>query len=463
MEEYEPEHKKAYRMHNTFKSIIVDAKTDKILVKELKKICEMTFYQIWKRYEIRKLEKSNPRVGFVVYDLDQVKKIVKEIITSIESGKKMPKNVFYSKCSQGINDKVVALFSGQGSQYTNMFSDVAMNWPQFRDSIDMMNKSSSKICEKLVSDVLYPREPYTTEKQIDESIIGNVMNTQITTASCSIGTYDIFRDAGLKPTFFGGHSMGEYVALYASDHIEKEQICDLVCNRAKIMYELAPRGGVMYAIIGKGASQIKLKNSSVSFANINSGSQVIISGDKENVEKEVESLKSYGFKTIKLNVSAAYHTKHMSKSEQELGKHINKLNWKSPKTKLFSNLTGKQYPKTAKNCKNNLTKHMSSKVQFMQMIQNMYNDGGRVFVEFGPKSTLGNLVKSILPHADVTVCSVNSSTTDDSDKQLRLLATQLSVVGVELENFDPWQVENPFENKKTKIKANSFIVCSYVH
>ena len=30
---------------------------------------------------------------------------------------------------------VTALFSGQGSQYVNMFKDVAENWPQFRTQV----------------------------------------------------------------------------------------------------------------------------------------------------------------------------------------------------------------------------------------------------------------------------------------------------------------------------------------
>jgi malonyl CoA-acyl carrier protein transacylase len=34
-----------------------------------------------------------------------------------------------------MDGKVAALFAGQGSQYLNMFDDVAMNWPEFRQAV----------------------------------------------------------------------------------------------------------------------------------------------------------------------------------------------------------------------------------------------------------------------------------------------------------------------------------------
>merc|ERR1711991_1117487 len=79
-------------------------------------------------------------------------------------------------------------------------------------------------------------------------------------------------------------------------------------------------------------------------------------------------------------------------------------------------------------------------------------NGSRVFVEFGPKSTLNKLVKDILPEKNVFVFSVNPLKIENSDKYLRFLGSQLCVMGSNMQNFDPWQVENPFEIKTPESK-----------
>ena len=62
------------------------------------------------------------------------------------------------------NTKVAALFSGQGSQYVNMFDSVAMNWPTFRNSVVAMDKAGDAICGNTASGAMYPRPSYENEK-----------------------------------------------------------------------------------------------------------------------------------------------------------------------------------------------------------------------------------------------------------------------------------------------------------
>ena len=76
----------------------------------------------------------------------------------------------------------------------------------------------------------------------------------------------------------------------------------------------------------------------------------------------------------------------------------------------------------------------------------MHRDGARVFVEFGPRSTLTKLVSHILPASnDLCIVAVNPSKDKSADLQLREAAAQLAVFGVPLADFDPWGVPNPFK------------------
>merc|ERR1719329_1724739 len=112
--------------------------------------------------------------------------------------------MYQNKASTSRNTKVAALFSGQGSQYVNMFDSVAM----------------------------YPRPSYENEKkekdQKDMERLGTALLAQPTTVACSVGTYDIFTKAGFSPDFVAGHSLGEISALYASGALDRETLCNLV-------------------------------------------------------------------------------------------------------------------------------------------------------------------------------------------------------------------------------------------
>ena len=116
-------------------------------------------------------------------------------------------------------------------------------------------------------------------------------------------------------------------------------------------------------------------------------------------------------------------------------------------TKLYSNVTGEPaYASGGAASVDVLGKHMTSSVQWIKQVRSMHRDGARVFVEFGPRSTLTKLVGQILPAAnDLCIVAVNPSKDKSADLQLREAAAQLAVFGVPLADFDPWAVPNPFK------------------
>ena len=64
-------------------------------------------------------------------------------------------------------------------------------------------------------------------------------------------------------------------------------------------------------------------------------------------------------------------------------------------SKYFSNVTGTIAYASPSNVSTILSQHMTSKVQWVKQIKAMYDDGARVFVEFGPGKTLTKLVSQI--------------------------------------------------------------------
>ena len=111
----------------------------------------------------------------------------------------------------------------------------------------------------------------------------------------------------------GGHSLGEFSALVACGAVAFEDALRLVAVRAVEMQkccEVTPGG--MAAIIGLPDSKVEEVCASVDGlvipANYNSDGQVVISGEKEAVEKACELLKAAGAKrALPLSVGGAFH------------------------------------------------------------------------------------------------------------------------------------------------------------
>jgi len=485
IEEYVKEYKTGdapYRVHALPQPILIHAATSIILVRSIeselkalksalqpadvksktgtpdKRAVYNSFSKFWKKFALQgPVPAGNARLGFVAITLDQTIAALTAAVKTLNNPKfgdkatwSLPKECVSFRQRANASQSVAALFSGQGSQYTYMFEDVAMNWPCFRDAVSKMNSASEAVCPacQLPSEVLYPRAPYKNEPAIDENIIANTLYSQPAIVACSIGAFNIFSNAGLKPDYTAGHSLGELSALHAAGVMDLKQTCEIVCHRAQIMASMSTsehKGGVMAAVIGNGADSIQLLQQNVWKANINSPSQVVISGGAMEVHQESKRLAS-GFKIVPLKVSEAFHTPFMqeaaSRFEQILRNNSNVL--RAPSTNVFSNVTGQPYPTSSSAIVDILSKHMISSVRFVEQIQAMYAAGARIFVEFGPKGTLSQFVQKILGDSqDVVVISVNSSTEKSADLQLRQAAVDLAVAGVPLTNFDPWGLPNP--------------------
>ena len=159
---------------------------------------------------------AHPRVGFVCMDPEQAVSVLGAVAARLRSHGSdakwtLPKHGAHFRTA-GIETrgKVAALFSGQGSQYTHMFDDAAMNWPQVRAAVAAMDAQSVEARPQgtpLVSEVLYPRAAYESESdpKYDERL-QNTLHAQPATVAVSVGAFDIMKSAGLHADFAAGHS-----------------------------------------------------------------------------------------------------------------------------------------------------------------------------------------------------------------------------------------------------------------
>ncbi len=471
LEEFTKSHTGRYRLHETPYSVIIKEENSKNLLEKCKSIKssldsdndDLAYYKLITENSIAPVEKNHARVGFVTSSIRGASDSLEIIISKLEKNSEVenfthPKGIHYRACGIDTDGAVVSLFSGQGSQYVNMGKEVAINFPVVTDSFSEIDKIFLENGRDRLTDSIFPIPKFNNEdKKDDQTKITKTENAQPAIGTISAGFYKTFKHAGYKSDFTAGHSFGELTALWAAGVINESDFYYLAMSRGLAM--AAPDdenfdAGGMLAVMGKTQNlNDDLKDfSDITIANHNSNNQVVIAGTKEAAQNVTPYLKEKGYNVISLPVSAAFHTSLVGHAQKPFADAVDTVKFNKPDLPVYSNTTSKKYPDNPKEIKQILKNHILNPVLFKDEIENIYNSGGRIFVEFGPKNVLAKLVGNILEDKEHIAVSVNSNSKECSDKSLRKAAVELCVCGIALSDIDPYRIlpEKP-ETKKAGV------------
>lgn len=272
------------------------------------------------------------------------------------------------------------VFPGQGSQAIGMGADL-VNIPEaqarFAQAEAILGWSVPAICQSeddKVSKTLYTQPCL----YVIESIL-----------------VDLMRQRGHQPTVVAGHSLGEYVALYAAGALSFEAGLQLVKRRAELMDSASE--GTMAALIGFDREQLEqqiAQTPGVVLANDNNSAQVVISGTPEAVEAVMANVKSK--RAVKLNVSGAFHSPLMAEAASEFQQVLDSVAFTDATVPVLSNVD--PTPATdAAVLKDRLAKQMTGSVRWREISLQLPEEEVEQVIEIGPGKVLTGLVKRTSP------------------------------------------------------------------
>ncbi|MEA5575870.1 SDR family NAD(P)-dependent oxidoreductase [Anabaena sp. UHCC 0451] len=476
LEEYKHEHDHSYRLHNAAKSILLFAPTNQELLSRCEDVQrqlqsknqEQCYQQLVTESEKVEVPINNVRVGFVSTSLTQATEFLQLIIDLIKNKPtaeswEHPKGIYYRQKGIETTGKIVALFSGQGSQYLEMGRELVINFPCLRQTYTCIDDLLDKDGLNSISEVVFPRPVFDAEHKNNQlKTLQKTEYAQPAIGAFSAGLYKILQQAGFKADFVAGHSFGELTALWAGGVLSEEDYFFLVKSRGQAMATPTEiDAGGMLAVKGDISQVTELIKDfpEVAIANCNSQNQVVLAGKKTAIAKVQNILKDKGISTFLLEVSAAFHTPLVAHAQKPFAQAIEKVTFHQAKIPVYTNVTGELYPHEPPAMQKNLKQHLLNQVLFRQEIEKIYADGGYCFIEFGPKNVLTNLVKEILAEKPHIAVALNGNYRQDSDLVLREAVMQLRVAGLSLQNLDPYQIETKIpqidQKKVLNVRLNS--------
>ena len=215
----------------------------------------------------------------------------------------------------GTQRPVVWVFSGMGSQWPGMLSDL-MKVPRFAESID---RSHAVLATKNINlkEII---------KSQDKNIFDSFLNSSVGIISIEIALTDVLKSLGLQPDYIIGHSIGELVCAYADGCLTAEETILAAFTRGSIAVESNVVVGGMAAVGLHHSEVLKILPSDLDIACHNGTSSTTVSGPIESIKAFVTKLEADDIFVKEVASSGiAFHSRYIEVVGEKLLPELKKI------------------------------------------------------------------------------------------------------------------------------------------
>lgn len=288
-------------------------------------------------------------------------------------------------------EKYALVFPGQGSQYIGMgktlYEENHAARRTYEEANDILGFDIKKLSFEGSSIEL---------NQIEKALPAILI--------ASVAAFRVFRqEIDENPQVAAGHSLGEYTALTCSGAISFADALRIVKLRSTLACEIMDtKKGAMTVINNIVASEIedackKISHSgnSVSIACYNAPDQFVICGHQDAVMKVEDILIEKDAQITPMLMSPPFHCCLMESVAEKLSEVLNKTKFDAFKWPVFSNVTAALY-RSVEDIAINLSSQVIKPVRWLDILNNIKQQGIENFIEIGPQSVLSDLTRKSL-------------------------------------------------------------------
>ncbi len=292
------------------------------------------------------------------------------------------------------------LFPGQGAQFVGMASGLV---DRCSAAADMFAKASELMGRDLLE--LTTNGP---EEELNSTAV-----SQPAIFVVSLAAVEAIREAGgashLEVDATAGLSLGEYSALVFAGAMSFDDALEVVVRRGQYMQEACDRHpSGMTSLLGcdlatvRELVEVASAAGVIGVSNINSKSQIVVSGEHAALEKIAEIAPGRGAKrVIPLKVAGAYHSPLMASASAQLKPYLEKASITVPTIEFYPNVHGEPVSDPDE-IRAGLMRQIESTVLWEPTLVAMVSRGLGSFLEIGPGRVVAGLVKQVDRRMPVT-------------------------------------------------------------
>lgn len=308
--------------------------------------------------------------------------------------------------------RLAFLYAGQGSQHAGMGADLYEASPVFR-----------KVFDEAASVLDFDLK--TTCFDDPDGVINQTRYTQPCMVAFAAGVTAMLADAGIRPEYAAGLSLGEYSALECAEVLDVKSAVELVAFRGQAMAKASEGldcGMTAVLALDRDALQKCCDQASelgvVQICNYNCPGQLVIGGEKAAVDRAAELAKAAGAKRcLPLKVSGPFHTVLMHPAGVALAERFRDVTFNTMQMPVLFNCLGHEKA-PADSIADLLVRQVQSSVYLEDTIRRLAELGVDTVVEIGPGHAISGFVKKTVGSA---ITCLNIETAADFEKVVATL------------------------------------------
>lgn len=289
----------------------------------------------------------------------------------------------------------VFAFPGQGSQFPGM------GRPWVDDPVWEVVEQASTVTGRDIAHLLL---------DADDEELRHTRNAQLAIFVLGLVIDQAVRRMGLVPAVCAGHSLGEYTALASVGAMSFDDGLYLVVERSEGMQAADEQNpGTMTTILDLDYDDVEAAcaraDGDVWIANYNAPRHTVLAGAPDAVAAAAEAALSLGARrVVPLPVGGAYHTRFMAPARERLRAALAKTQFMRPETPVVANVDDRLHT-DPDDWPALLSAQLAGPVRWFQSIRRLESLHTDVFLQVGPGTDVGQLIKRTAPKALVlTVC-----------------------------------------------------------
>ncbi len=272
-----------------------------------------------------------------------------------------------------LDDKVIYIFPGQGSQYVGMGSDIYADYASAREVYQQASETLGFDMAELSF-----KDP--------EDKLNRTQFTQLALLTHSIACLRVFEeltDNKVSPFVCAGHSLGEYSSLVAAGALTFDDALQLVKKRGELMSEYG-RGKMLAFPMDLDTVRSFVSSYYCGVGGCNLPQQTVVGGTEEDLQAVAAYASEHlSKKGTLLNTEGAFHTYLMTKAAEEFRPHLEATPMVAPRVKVVSNYTGNYHADDPARIKALLFFQLFNPVKWIWGMQRVLKDDVQTIIEFG--------------------------------------------------------------------------------